>query len=135
MKSVSKSLSIYIALMILFSINFKNVCIGEGEQNTKHSATQAHDNKEKEPQSQKEDMKSLLDYEKETKKLDVEHSTVSKEQITEGDYVFRYDYDGYHRFMDRSDDLYERNYLYNDYFYDERDIDESSETCSCCTIV
>lgn len=50
-------ISIYMTLIILFSINFRSVCMGgdKNKQNTEHGATQGYCNEEKKVQKQKEE--------------------------------------------------------------------------------
>ena len=127
-----KGISMCMTLIILFNINFRSVCVGEGEQSTEHSTTQEYGNKEEEPQSQKEDTEDMQEPEKGTKNLDVKHLTVPREQMT--DDMSKYEDDSYYRFMDRYT-LYEEDFIYNDYFYDGRDIDENFECCNCCEIL
>lgn len=129
-----KWISIYMTLMILFSINFRSVCVGgdKDKQNTGHGAAQGCCNEEKKVQKQKEDTEDMQEPEKGTKNLDVKHLTVPREQMT--DDMSKYEDDSYYRFMDIYT-LYEEDFIYNDYFYDGRDIDENFECCNCCEIM
>ena len=121
--------------MILFSINFRSVCVGKDKdkQNTGHGATQGCCDEEKKVQKQKEDIKeSLLKNEKETKDLEIKDATVPRGQITaESSHIKsgHYRWSNYW-FIDGYGSLYER-----DYFYDEGYIEESLECCNCCEIL
>ena len=137
MKNISKSVSIYMALIILFNINFRSVCVGgdKDKQNSGHSATQKSCSKEKAVPNQKEE--NVPEREKETKNLEIKDSTVPREQMTaESNHMQRFTH---HRndywFIDRCDSLYEKDYFDNYDLYDGRDIDENLECCNCCEII
>ena len=56
-----KSISIYMTLIILFSINFRSTCVGrdKDKQNTGDGAAQGYCNEEKKVQEQKEDTEDI----------------------------------------------------------------------------
>lgn len=134
-----KWISIYTTLIILFNINFRSVCVGgdKDKQNPKDGTTQEYCNEEKEDQDRKEDAKNLPNREKETKNSNVKHFTEAKEQIAEeNSYARKYNHaNDYYWLVDRYDGIYERDFLYNWYFSDERDVDGSFECCNCCEII
>ena len=76
-----KSISIYIALIILFSINFRSVCVGgdKDKQSSGYGTTQEHGDKEKETSKQKERIENIQEPEKGTRNLDIKHSVVPRE--------------------------------------------------------
>ena len=132
-----KGISIYMALIILFNINFRSVGVGgdKDKQNSGHGATQEICNKEKAVPNQKEE--NVPEREKETKNSEIKDSTVPREQMAiESNYMHRFThYRSDYWFIDRCDGLYERDYFDNYYFFDEGDIDESLECCNCCEII
>ena len=132
-----KGISIYMALIILFNINFRSVGVGgdKDKQNSGHGATQEICNKEKAVPNQKEE--NVPEREKETKNPEIKDSTVPREQMAiESNYMHRFThYRSDYWFIDRCDGLYERDYFDNYYFFDEGDIDESLECCNCCEIL
>ena len=67
MKNISKSVSIYMALIILFNINFRSVCVGgnKDKQNTGHNTAQGYCNEEKTVHKQKEDTKTCKNLKRE----------------------------------------------------------------------
>ena len=60
-----KSISIYMALIILFNVNLRSVCVGgdKDKQNTRHGTTQEGCNEEKKDQKQKEKVENQSDHE------------------------------------------------------------------------
>ena len=137
MKNVSKSVSIYMALIILFNINFRSVCVGgdENNQSSEHGATQESCDKEKAVLNQKKE--DVSEREQETKNSEIKDTTVPREQMTaESNHMQRFThYRSDYWFIDRCDSLYEKDYFDNYYFFDEGDIDKSLECCNCCTIL
>ena len=71
MKNVSKSVSIYMALIILFNINFRSVCVSgdENNQSSEHGATQESCDKEKAVLNQKKE--DVSEREQETKNSEI----------------------------------------------------------------
>lgn len=134
-----KWISIYMTLLILFSINFRSVCVGgdKDKQNTGHNTAQGYCNEEKKVQKQKEDTEEMQEPKRGTRNLDIKHSVMPREQIsTENSFMKKHNYGSdYYWMIDRYDSLYERDYFYNYYFCDKGDLDESLERCSCCTIL
>ena len=134
-----KSISIYIALIILFSINFRSVCVGgdKDKQSSGYGTTQEHGDKEKETSKQKERIENIQEPEKGTRDLDIKHSMVPREQTAaENSLMKKHNYGrGSYWMIDRYDGLYERDYFYNYYICDEGETDESLECCNCCEIL
>lgn len=62
-----KSMSIYMALIILFSINFRSVCVGgdKDKQSSGRGTTQEYGNKEKKLQSKKKIQKTYKNLKRE----------------------------------------------------------------------
>ena len=114
MKNVSKSVSIYMALIILFNINFRSVCVGGDKNNQSygHGATQESCNKEKVVPNQKEE--NVPERETETKSSEIKDSTVPREQMTaENNHMQRFTHHcNDYWFIDRCDSLYEKDYLF-----------------------
>ena len=144
-----KNISICMILVMLFSVNFKSVCVGEGggkdQQDTEQGTKQRDCN---------EETKDLLDDEERTKKSDAEHLTIDGEQMraedsckkiysySNNDYRFHNRYN-YLKYCDLEDGLGEalnneilrrESYYEGDYFYSERDVERNYEQCSCCII-
>lgn len=153
-----KGISIYMALIILFNVNLRSVCVsGDGDktnQNTGHSATQKSCNEEKEvPHQQEENMpeyeektqkqkeaKDLPDdenCEKKTKSSDEKHSTMSSERvIAQNSYMKKCNsYSSGYLFLSGGYDIMMVD-AFNSYgFYYEGDIDENSKQGGCCEIL
>lgn len=132
-----KGISIYMALIILFNINFRSVCVGgdKDKQNSGHDATQESCNKEKAVPNQKEE--DVSERETGTKSSEIKDSTVPREPISaESNHMQRFThYRNDYWFIDRCNGLYRRDYFYNYYFSDEKDIEENLECCNCCEIL
>lgn len=114
MKNISKSVSIYMALIILFNINFRSVCVGgnKNNQSSGHGATQKSCNEEKEAPNQREEVEKQPNHEENANNSDIEQSTMFDSQLISAN-----------------------SYVKKRNFYDEDDINGNSKNGGCCKIL